>query len=183
MRIGCLPKNRKKNNARDRGEAILENKNQNGGVSQGEERQNFRAGSHKEPEGTFYTVFREDATCHAEVNAIRIASKKLGTYDLSGCVIYTTTECCPMCFSAIRWSGISSIVYGTRIGDAAKAGFNELPVSVKSLKRLSGSRIKIYPGFLADECKKLFREWVELESKKPGIVSHRSPYFLKAKNK
>jgi hypothetical protein len=51
------------------------------------------------------------------------------------------------------------------------------------LKRLSGSRIKIYPGFLADECKKLFREWVELESKKPGVVNHRSPYFLKAKIK
>ncbi|MDD5483241.1 MAG: nucleoside deaminase [Kiritimatiellae bacterium] len=125
------------------------------------------------------TVFKEDATCHAEVNAIRIASRKSGTYDLSGCVIYTTTEPCPMCFSAIHWSGINCIVYGTRIADAARAGFNELSISVQSLKRQSGARIKICAGFLAEECGQLFQEWKELANKKPFLINHRAPYFAK----
>ena len=125
------------------------------------------------------TVFRKDATCHAEVNAIRIASKKLGTYDLSGCVIYTTTEPCPMCFSAIHWSGISYIVYGTCIADATRAGFNELPISAQSLKRQGGARVNICAGFLAEECGQLFQEWKELANKKPGLINRRAPYFAK----
>jgi len=129
------------------------------------------------------TVFRQDATCHAEVNAIRIASKKLGTYDLSGCVIYTTTEPCPMCFSAIHWSGISCIVFGTRIADATRAGFNELPISAQSLKRQGRAGVKIRAGFLAQECRKLFQDWKELENKKPGTINHRSPYFIKGQKK
>jgi tRNA(Arg) A34 adenosine deaminase TadA len=77
------------------------------------------------------TVFKKDATCHAEVNAIRMASKKLETYDLSGCVMYATTEPCPMCFSAIHWSGISRVIFGSTITDAVKAGFNELCISAR----------------------------------------------------
>ena len=123
------------------------------------------------------TVFRQDATCHAEVNAIRIASRKLGTYDLSGCVIYTTTEPCPMCFSAIHWSGISCIVYGTRIADATRAGFNELPISAQSLKRQGGARVKIRADFLAQACRKVFQDWKELANKKPGLINRRAPYF------
>ena len=129
------------------------------------------------------TVFKEDATCHAEVNAIRIASKKLGTYDLSGCVIYTTTEPCPMCFSAIHWSGISCIVFGTRIADATKAGFNELSISARSMKRQGGACVKIHSGFLKQECRQLFQDWKELERKKQGLVNHRSPYFFKGPKK
>ncbi|MDD4352399.1 MAG: nucleoside deaminase, partial [Candidatus Gracilibacteria bacterium] len=59
------------------------------------------------------TVLRSDATCHAEINAIRAASQKLGTYDLTGCEIYSTTEPCPMCFAAIHWAKIGKIYYGT----------------------------------------------------------------------
>ena len=47
-----------------------------------------------------------DATAHAEVNAIRLASQKLKTHDLSGCVLYTSAEPCPMCLSAIIWANI-----------------------------------------------------------------------------
>ena len=49
-----------------------------------------------------------DATAHAEINAIRKASKILNTNDLSGCILYTSTEPCPMCLSAIIWSNIKS---------------------------------------------------------------------------
>lgn len=125
------------------------------------------------------TVFKKDATCHAEINAIRIASKKLGTYDLSGCVMYATTEPCPMCFSAIHWSGISVIVFGTRIKDAMKAGFNELPISVERMKKQGKSRVKICAGFLTKECRKLLMDWKALESENPDLVDHRPPYFAK----
>ena len=60
--------------------------------------------------GARNTVLKNDASCHAEINAIRLASKKLKTHDLSGCRIYSTTEPCPMCFSAIHWARIGSII-------------------------------------------------------------------------
>ncbi len=123
------------------------------------------------------TVFKNDATCHAEVNAIRIASKKLKTYDLSGCVIYTTTEPCPMCFSAIHWSGISCVIFGSKIADAAKAGFNELCISAKKMKKEGSSSVKICPGFLAKDCQKLYKEWAALEKGRLGLLDHKSPYF------
>jgi len=125
------------------------------------------------------TVFKKDATCHAEVNAIRIASKKLGTYDLSGCVIYATTEPCPMCFGAVHWSGISRIVFGTRISDAAKAGFNELGIPAERMRREGRSRVKIRAGFLAEECRRLFEDWKALEKRGQGLINRRSPYFAK----
>ena len=55
------------------------------------------------------TVLKDDATSHAEVNAIRLASRKLGTFDLTGCEIYSTTEPCPMCFGAIHWARIGTV--------------------------------------------------------------------------
>jgi guanine deaminase len=110
-------------------------------------------------------VLKNDATCHAEMNAIREASKKLKTFDLSGCVIYSTTEPCPMCFSAIHWAKIDHIIYGTNIADAARAGFNELKISNATLKRLGKAKIKIEAGFMARECAALFTAWQDLAVK------------------
>lgn len=123
------------------------------------------------------TVFKEDATCHAEINAIRIASKKLKTYDLSGCAIYTTTEPCPMCFSAIHWAGIDHIIFGSTISDATDLGFNELSISARTMKKLGGSRVKIVSGFCAAECRKLFKSWNAMEKKDPGLIGRDTPYY------
>lgn len=112
------------------------------------------------------TVLEKDATCHAEINAIRIASKKLKSFDLSGCTIYSTTEPCPMCFSAIHWSGISRIIYGTGISDAMRIGFNELKVSNTRLKTLGKSHIKLIKGFLRPECSRLLKDWYNLPNKR-----------------
>jgi guanine deaminase len=113
------------------------------------------------------TVLRDDATCHAEVNAIRGASKKLGTFDLSGCAIYSTTEPCPMCFGAIHWARIGTVFYGTTIADAARAGFHELRISNARLKALGRSRIDLVPGFMRLECLDLFEAWTALPGRKP----------------
>jgi guanine deaminase len=127
------------------------------------------------------TVFKEDATCHAEINAIKIASKRLKTYDLSGCVMYTTTEPCPMCFGAIHWAGINTVIFGTRIADAARTGFNELSISAAQMKRLGGSSVKVVGDFLADECGRLFTDWRIMEEKRPDLIDRRTPYFAKRK--
>ena len=53
-----------------------------------------------------------DPTAHAEINAIRAAGRALGTWDLSGCVLYASSRCCPMCYAAAHWAAISKIYYG-----------------------------------------------------------------------
>ncbi len=111
------------------------------------------------------TVFRNDATCHAEVNAIRKASKKLGTFDLTGCEIYSTAEPCPMCFGAIHWARIGAVYYGAGIRDAARAGFHELRISNAQMKDLGRSRITLVPGFMRVECLELFESWLVLPDK------------------
>lgn len=66
-----------------------------------------------------------DPTAHAEVNTIRKACKELNTYDLSDCILYTTSEPCPMCASAIIWSNIKTVYYGTDRKDVANIGFRD----------------------------------------------------------
>lgn len=72
------------------------------------------------------SVLRDnDPTAHAEVNAIREACKKLGTYDLSGYVLYATGHPCPMCMSAIIWANIKKVYFGCTPEDAEKIGFRD----------------------------------------------------------
>ena len=66
-----------------------------------------------------------DPTAHAEVSAIREACRQLGTFDLSGCEIYTSCEPCPMCLGAIYWAHIDKIYYGNNKTDAAAIGFDD----------------------------------------------------------
>ncbi len=66
-----------------------------------------------------------DPTAHAEIAAIRKACKKLNTFDLTGCVIYTSCEPCPMCLGAIYWSRIGLIYYANTKKDAAGIGFDD----------------------------------------------------------
>lgn len=110
-------------------------------------------------------LVNNDATCHAEVNAIRKASRKLKDYYLSGCVIYSTTEPCPMCFSAIHWAKIEAVYFGTAINDVKKLGFDELRISCKKMKATGKSRVKVISGFLTKECRELLADWNKLEKK------------------
>ena len=66
-----------------------------------------------------------DPTAHAEVNAIRLASAKLNSFDLSGCEIYTSCEPCPMCLGAIYWAHIDKIYYANTKLDAKNIGFDD----------------------------------------------------------
>lgn len=66
-----------------------------------------------------------DPTAHAEVNAIRMACKKLNTFDLSDCEIYASCEPCPMCLAAIYWARIPTLYYAADKHDAKDAGFDD----------------------------------------------------------
>ena len=66
-----------------------------------------------------------DPTAHAEVNAIRKACAALGTFDLSGCELYTSCEPCPMCLAACYWAHIDKVYYAADREDAAAAGFDD----------------------------------------------------------
>jgi guanine deaminase len=97
-----------------------------------------------------------DITAHAEIHAIREACRKLQTIDLCGCVIYSTCEPCPMCFSACHWARISKIFYGANIQDAHASGFHELKIANARLKELGASPVEIVPDFLRAEAVALF---------------------------
>ncbi len=103
-----------------------------------------------------------DITAHAEIAAIRQACRKLKAIDLTGAVIYSTCEPCPMCFSACHWAKISMIVYGAKIADAARSGFNELKISNQELKKAGKSTIKIVGGVLKKENTDLFKKWLSM---------------------
>lgn len=66
-----------------------------------------------------------DPTAHAEVNAIRSACSKEHTFNLAGCIVYTSCEPCPMCLSALYWAGVSRIYYGNTQEDAASINFSD----------------------------------------------------------
>ena len=100
-----------------------------------------------------------DITAHAEINAIRKACKRLKTIDLSECVIYSTCEPCPMCFSACYWARISKIVFGVRIEDSEGFGFSEIPLSNKEMKLLGKVQVEIESDFMRNECIELFKLW------------------------
>jgi guanine deaminase len=109
---------------------------------------------------THNTVWKTtDPTAHAEVNCIRAAATNLKTISLDGCTLYSTTEPCPMCLSAIHWAKIDRVVFGATIADAAMAGFAELFVSAKDLAMMGRSPLKVESGLLQQECAALFAEW------------------------
>ncbi|MFH1998772.1 MAG: nucleoside deaminase [Planctomycetota bacterium] len=107
-----------------------------------------------------------DITAHAEVVTIRDACRRLGTVDLSGTVLYSTCEPCPMCFSAIHWANISKIIFGARIEDALGLGFNELVISNLQMKKAGKSPVEVEGPFMLEENLELFKYWDGLPGRK-----------------
>jgi len=107
-----------------------------------------------------------DPTAHAEVIAIRKASRKLGRFDLSDCTIYSTSEPCPMCFAAIRWAKIKTIYYGCSVEDAASIGFDDKKIR-EELCNAREAQIEVQMIELDKaECLELFKEWANKKDKK-----------------
>lgn len=108
-----------------------------------------------------------DPTAHAEVSAIRAAARKLGTFDLSGCEIYTSCEPCPMCLGAIYWAHLDRMYYGNNKHDAAAIGFDDAFI-YKELDLKPEDRKLKSEVLLPDEAIKAFDDW----SKKTDKVEY-----------
>ncbi len=108
-----------------------------------------------------------DSTAHAEINAIRSACRKVGRIDLSGHLIVTTCEPCPMCAAAIHWARLDEVVFGATIDHAKRAGFHELSLACRTLYETGASEVRIQEGVLEDQCRKLFEEWQLGRSPRP----------------
>ena len=104
-----------------------------------------------------------DPTCHGEISAIRDACYNLDTFDLSGCVIYTTGEPCHMCLCACMWANIDKIYYGCTIEDNGRIGFRD-----DKFDGIFGGREKL-EGYMKElgriECLGLFDEYLSLNHK------------------
>jgi len=103
-----------------------------------------------------------DPTSHAEINVIKEASKILGG-KLSGCILVSTHEPCPMCAYAIIWSGITSIAYGYSIREAIDQKRNRIDAPCKDAFDSADADIAVYPGIMNTECSVLYREDVRKE--------------------
>ena len=115
-------------------------------------------------EGSNCVTIDCDPTAHAEVSTIRKACKSLGTFDLSGCEIFTSCEPCPMCFGAIYWAYLDKIYMGNDRKDAAKIGFDDdfiyQEIALSAAERKKPSEI-----LLRDEALEAFRMWDEKTDK------------------
>ena len=101
-----------------------------------------------------------DPTAHAEVSAIRKATKVLGTYDLAGCEIYTSCEPCPMCLGAIYWAHLDKIYYANDRKDAADIGFDD-DFIYQELELKPEYRKKPSEIVMQHEAKRAFEMWRE----------------------
>lgn len=106
-----------------------------------------------------------DPSAHAEITAIRAACQHLNTIDLSHCTIYINCAPCPMCFSAIYWSGIRRIVYGAYTEDYGVLGFTKFAIPPEDMVKFSGIDIEIESGCMREANQKLFDRYLTLYGK------------------
>lgn len=114
--------------------------------------------------GHNHVLAYNDPTCHGEVDAIRKACKRLGTFDLTGCELYTTGEPCHMCLCACMWANISKIYYGCTIADNEIIGFRD-----NKFDQIFGGRDKLgdYMTEIDREaCLRLFQDYSKMQAPK-----------------
>lgn len=109
-------------------------------------------------------TLQNDPTAHAEVACIREACRKLGTFDLSGCSIYTSCEPCPMCLGAIYWARLDRIYYANTRKDAADIHFDD-DFIYRELEKPMEQRATPIISMLRNEALPVFRMWDEKQDK------------------
>ena len=111
-------------------------------------------------QGHNMVLANNDSTAHGEISAIRDAETALGTYDLSGCVLYTTGEPCPMCLCACLWANIDKVYYGCTIADNARIGFRD---EIFSKMLINSSFARYLKKIDRPACLKLFQEYIDTD--------------------
>ena len=116
--------------------------------------------------GSNKVTVNNDPTAHAEIVAIRDAAKNLGTFDLTGCEIYSSCEPCPMCLGAIYWARFNKLYYAATKDDAAKADFDDSFI-YKEFALPKEERSILAVQMMRENAIKVFEEWNKAENKIP----------------
>ena len=103
----------------------------------------------------------QDPTCHGEVMAIHDACKRLKTFNLKGCDIYTTGYPCPMCMGAILWANIDRIYFGCNVTDTEIIGFRDKKFYEDQRKGLAEKTVEID----REECLKLYEDYLKINDR------------------
>ena len=114
--------------------------------------------------GTNRVTVNNDPTAHAEINAIREATQKLGTFDLSGCRIYSSCEPCPMCLGAIYWARLDKIYFANTKTDARDIDFDDSFIYEELEKPIEQRKIST-KQILREEAIAAFKKWKNTEGK------------------
>lgn len=118
-------------------------------------------------EGANRVVAEKDPTWHGEIEAIRTACKKLGSFKLTGCTMYTSAEPCPMCAAASYWAGIERIFYGATVEDALEyGGFNDSLIFAQ-LRRPTQDRTLPASQIMRAEAVEIWKKYKEKPDKVP----------------
>ena len=108
-----------------------------------------------------------DPTAHAEIVVIRRACRTLATFHLTGCVLYSSCEPCPMCLAAAYWARVDRLVYAATRDDAARAGLDDTLI-YREIPLTPGARSLHAEQLLAVEARAVFEEWLA----KPDTVPY-----------
>ena len=117
-------------------------------------------------EGVNRVTAMNDPTAHAEVLAIRRACDALGTWQLTGCELYTTCEPCPMCLGAVYWARVDRVYFACSRDDAAAAGFDDSLIYQELARPLPERLIPMEPLMRADALA-IFAAWKIQSAKVP----------------
>ncbi len=104
-------------------------------------------------------IARKDPTAHAEILCIRNTCQKIGSYDLTGCVLYSSCEPCPMCLNAAKWANIKTIYYAATRRDADAIGFRDNIFYENTFIELNHIEL--------DSARTIMDKWAQMNSKKP----------------
>jgi len=100
-----------------------------------------------------------DISAHAEIGALRVASRRARNHRLPGAVVYATCEPCPMCMAALLFAEVEAVRFGAAVADAERAGFPQIQLGAAELAAVAANAVTVEGGLLAAECRSLFEEW------------------------
>ena len=115
-------------------------------------------------EGCNRVTSTNDPTAHAEIVAIRNACQKLNSFQLDGCIIYTSCEPCPMCLGAIYWARPARVFYACTREDAAQIGFDDQFIYEEIEKNFEHRQMKLV-NLMRDEGLTVFQNWANKTDK------------------